>query len=149
MKHCRSEAASTFGWMFSVMKGLLFLRALAEQRLVLTNKNVMQGTMLRNDSINNEGDLSCTHHNLHFKAHIHTKSREVCSTSESNFHQGPQQSVRETDAPYKLTHLTYRLSLRFLRFDGIAAPAILQHPTQKSLNREQLKESWASEALKM
>lgn len=32
--------------------------------------------MLWNDSINNEGDLSRSHHNLHFKAHRHLPHKE-------------------------------------------------------------------------
>lgn len=40
---------------------------------MLTNKGVMEGTILWNGGINNEGDLSFSHHDLGLKAHICTK----------------------------------------------------------------------------
>lgn len=133
MKNCRSESTSG---------QLLFLRAFAEQSRLLTNKNVMQGTILKNDSINNGGDLSCTHRNLHFKA-IHTKRREACCSSNSNFHKAPQPSVTQTEAPWAaLTGI----------FDGTAAAAltVLQHPTQKSLHgalKEEASTCWGAGAV--
>lgn len=105
----------------------------------------MQKTMLRNESLNNEGALSCSHHDLHLKAHrhIHRKSRQAYSSANSNFHQAPQQSVTETNARSQTHTLLIDYHSCFLHFDGIAAttPVFLHHPTQKSLDREQLRES--------
>jgi len=99
------------------MGGLIFLRALVEQSLVLTNKNVIQ------DSINNEKDLSCTHRNLHFKTHIHIKSRETCSSSNSS-PQARWQSVTETEAPSQThtSHLSTLALLSVLWWHGSRSP---------------------------
>lgn len=59
---------------------LSLLRALKKQE-ALTNKNVLEGTMLWNDSINIEGGASCSHHNLHFKANRHKQTKEQTDMS--------------------------------------------------------------------
>lgn len=66
----------------------------------------MQRTMLRNESLNNEGALSCSHHDLHLKAHrhIHRKSRQAYSSANKIFTKLPSnQSLRQMRAR-KLTH---------------------------------------------
>lgn len=93
---------------------LLLLRALKKQE-VLTNKNVMEGTMLWNDSINIEGDASCSHHNLHFKAHRHkqTKSRQIRVSSNSKFSPRSPANRRGDTCLLTRSHVAYWLLLCF------------------------------------
>lgn len=99
---------------------------------VLINKNVMEETMLWSDSINNGGEFSCSHHNLHFKAHKGTNTQRVFSqilTKLSSNHL-QSHSCSQTDTPSIDSH-----------FEVITAttPSILHHPMQTSLSTEQ---SW-------
>lgn len=63
--------------------------------------------MLWNDSINNEGDLSRSHHNLHFKAqrHKHTKraDRHVPTLTQI-FTQLPSNQPQRRMLAHTLTH---------------------------------------------
>lgn len=59
------------------------------------------------------------------------------------FHQAPKQSLTETHAGSQTHILLIDSHSAFLCFDANKAttPAILHHPTHKSLNREQLRDS--------
>lgn len=70
-----------------------------------------------NDSINNEGDLSCSSHNLHFKAHKDTNTQTEESRHESPltplFTELPRSQPRRHTLARKLAHHLLTRTLLF------------------------------------
>lgn len=78
----------------------------------------MEETVPRNDSINNTGDLSLSHHNLHFKSTQTHKSDRLVSP-DSNVQKAAKQSATETHA-HSQTHTKIAIIA--------TTPAILLYP---------------------
>lgn len=103
----------------------------------------MEGTMQWNDSINNEGDYLCLTKTCVLERIKTLARREGGAMNLHRLKFSPSSRELTKTHPRSQTHTSLIDShFALLHFDATAAtaPAIPHHPTQKSLNREQLRE---------